>query len=329
MTTTQPSERTRRSSGVFSADRVRIALPFVSLAVLYVITVILSPGYLEGAQVGGLLQLAAILGIVAIGQTLVILIGGIDLSVGAVVTLSNLLAAAVLNGSDANLPLALGVSLGIGALVGLINGGIITLIKIPDLVATLATMTMVVGIGYLLTNGSPRGTSSAALNWFVTGRFAGFLSSSVLLWALLAVVTIIVLRRTVFGRRVYAVGLNREASYFASVPVSHTVVVLYVLSGITAGLAGFLLTGYTGSSYLGSGTSYQLSTIAAVVLGGTSIFGGKGGYGGTIAGVLITVLLLSILRVIGIPQAGQNIAYGVVILLMLILFSARAVRRRH
>ena len=136
------------------------------------------------------------------------------------------------------------------------------------------------------------------------------------------------LRKTVFGRRVYSVGLNREASLFAAVPVTGTIVALYTISGLAAGLAGFLLTGYTGSSYLGSGTSYQLSTIAAVVLGGTSIFGGKGGYGGTIAGVLITVLLLSILRVVGIPQAGQNIAYGVVILVMLVLFSARARRRR-
>ena len=169
MTTSTPSAATRESK--FSFDRLRTVLPFATLAVLYVVTVILSPGYLQGAQIGGLLQLATILGIVAIGQTLVILIGGIDLSVGAVVTLTNLLTAAILNGSDANLFTALIVSLLVGAAVGLVNGGLITLIKIPDLVATLATMTIVIGLGYLITNGAPRGTSSPTLNSLMTERF--------------------------------------------------------------------------------------------------------------------------------------------------------------
>lgn len=135
-----------------------------------------------------------------------------------------------------------------------------------------------------------------------------------------------------WGRRVYAVGLNREASHYAGVDVRRVVLSLYVISGMvisgmTAGLAGFLLTGYTGSSYLGSGSAYQLGSIAAVVLGGTSIFGGRGGYLGTIAGVLITVLLQSILRVVGIPQAGQYVAYGVVILVMILIFTTRGSRR--
>ena len=132
-----------------------------------------------------------------------------------------------------------------------------------------------------------------------------------------------VLARTSFGRRVYAVGLNRAASHYAGVGVHRMTIMLYTISGLTAGLAGFLLTGYTGSSYLGSGLTYQLASIAAVVLGGTSIFGGRGGYLGTMAGVLITVLLQSILRVIGIPQAGQYIAYGVVILVMIMVFTSR------
>jgi ribose transport system permease protein len=314
----------RRSLG---AARLRTWLPFLTLAVLYVVTVLRAPGYLESAQIGGLLQLAAILGVVAIGQTLVILIGGIDLSVGAVVTLTNLVTAAVLNGDDAALPVALAVSLAVGLAVGLVNGLVIVLLKVPDLVATLATMTVVTGVGYLYTDGAPRGTSSSVLNSLVTHRFAGFLTAGVLLWAVLAVLTIVVLNRSVLGRHVYATGLNREASSYAGVPVVRTVLTLYVVSGMAAALAGFLLTGYTGSSYLGSGAGYQLSSIAAVVLGGVSIFGGRGGYGGTVAGVLITVLLASFLRVVGIPQAGQNIAYGLVILAMLLLFTTRTRRQ--
>ena len=308
-------------------DRFRSALPFVTLGLLYLGTVLAAPGYLAPAQIGGLLQLAALLGIVAIGQTLVILIGGIDLSVSAVVTFTNLVTGAILNGMDVKLPIALAVSLGVGALVGVVNGLVITRLRVPDLVATLATMTIVIGVGYIVTNGAPRGTSSPALNAFMTERFGGFITGGLLLWLALAAVVIVLLSRTTGGRRLYAVGLNRGASHYAGVGVRRVTLTLYAISGLTAGLAGFLLTGYTGSSYLNSGTTYQLASIAAVVLGGTSIFGGRGSYIGTVAGVLITVLLQSILRVIGIPQAGQYIAYGAVILVMILIFTTKAARR--
>lgn len=315
--TTAPSPRR------ISQASIRAAVPYAALVLLYIVTIAIAPGYVAPAQVGSLLQQATLLGVVAIGQMLVILVGGIDLSVGSVVTLSNLVTAAMLSGSDANLPVAVAVSLCLGALVGLCNGLIISYLKVPDLVATLATMTIVFGVGYLITGGAPRGSSSPLLNEIVTHRFLGVLTLGVVIWFVLAAVVIIVLRYTTAGRRVYAVGLNREASRYAAVPVTRTVLILYLLSGLTAAFAGVLLTGYTGSSYLGSGTSYQLASIAAVVLGGVSIFGGSGGYGGTMAGVVITVLLLSLLQVIGIPQAGQNIAYGIVILLMLVAFTSR------
>lgn len=308
-------------------ERVRGVLPFVVLAVLYLGTIAVSPGYADPAQVAGLLQLGTILGVVAIGQTLVILLGGIDLSVGAVVTLANLATAAVVNGQDGRILHGLLASLAIGLVAGLVNGVVITVLKVPDLVATLATMTVATGVGYLATDGSPRGTSAPGLDDLVTGRFAGVLTWGLLLWAFLAAATIVVLRATATGRRIYAVGLNREASRFAAIRVQAIVVGLYVVSGLTAGLAGFLLTGYTGSSYLGSGNSYQLASIAAVVLGGASIFGGRGGYGGTIAGVLVTILLISVLRVVGISDAGQNIAYGLVIIAMLIVFRRKAATR--
>lgn len=315
--TTAPSPRR------ISQASIRAAVPYAALVLLYIVTIAIAPGYVAPAQVGSLLQQATLLGVVAIGQMLVILVGGIDLSVGSVVTLSNLVTAAMLSGSDANLPVAVAVSLGLGALVGLCNGLIISYLKVPDLVATLATMTIVFGVGYLITGGAPRGSSSPLLNEIVTHRFLGVLTLGVVIWFVLAAVVIIVLRYSTAGRRVYAVGLNREASRYAAVPVTRTVLILYLLSGLTAAFAGVLLTGYIGSSYLGSGTSYQLASIAAVVLGGVSIFGGSGGYGGTMAGVVITVLLLSLLQVIGIPQAGQNIAYGIVILLMLVAFTSR------
>jgi Ribose/xylose/arabinose/galactoside ABC-type transport systems, permease components len=304
-----------------SAARLRLIVPWIALLALYVVTVIVSPGYLRSNQLGSLIQLASILGMVAIGQTLVILIAGIDLSVGAVATLANLMSAAFIDGKDANLPLAILVSVGVGMLVGFANGLIITALKVPDLVATLATMTAVIGIGYLVTNGAPRGASSPLLTTIMTSRFAGVLTWGSLVWGLLVFVVIALLRRFVVGRRIYAVGFNRAASHVAGISVNWTVIGLYTASGFFASVAGVMLTGYTGSSFLGSGDTYQLATIAAVVLGGASIFGGYGGYGGTVAGVFITVLLVSILQVIGIPQAGQNIVYGLVILIMLAAFT--------
>jgi len=310
-------------------ELVRAVIPYVTLAALYVGTIVVAPGYRAPEQIATLLQVASLLGIVAIGQTLVILIAGIDLSVGAVVTFTNLITGAILAGLDVNLPLALMASLGAGAAVGLLNGFVITRLHVPDLVATLATMTIMIGAGYLVTGGAPRGAASPGLVSFVTGRLGGFVTGALVLWMLLAAAVVLILSRSTLGRRIYAVGLNREASRYAGVSVPLLTILLYTISGMTAGLAGFLLTGYTGSSFLNSGATYQLASIAAVVLGGASIFGGRGSYVGTIAGVLITVLLQSILRVIGIPQAGQNIAYGVVILLMTFVFTTGFRRRRR
>jgi ribose transport system permease protein len=309
-------------------DRVRTLVPVATLVLLYVAAVLIAPGYLQSAQIGGLLQQAAILGVIAIGQTLVLLVGGIDLSVGAVATFANLITGAMLAGSDANLAMAIPVALGVGLAIGLVNGAIITFLKVPDLVATLATMTAVLGLGYIVTNGSPRGSSSPALNAFVTERFLGVLSGAVLLWVILGAITVVMLTRTAAGRRIYAVGLSREASRFAAISSTRVVLALYAVSGVTAAAAGVLLTGYTGSSFLGSGDMYQLASIAAVVLGGVSILGGSGGYLGAAVGVLITTLLRSVLQVVGIPAAGQNLAYGAVILIMLIAFTAQRSRDR-
>jgi len=307
--------------------RIRPVVPWIALVLLYIVTVAVAPGYLGSSQLGSLLELATILGVVAIGQTLVMLIGGIDLSVGAVVTLANLMTAALVDGKDANLPVAILTTVGVGVAVGLVNGAIITILKVPDLIATLATMTVVIGVGYLATNGAPRGSSSPVLEFVMTDKFFWIFTPGSVLWFVLAAVTIVMLRRSIIGRRVYAVGLNRIASHASGISVNTTIVGLYVISGLCASIAGILLTGYAGSSYLGSGETYQLATISAVVLGGTSIFGGYGGYGGTIAGVAITVLLLSLLQIVGIAQAGQDIVYGAVILLMLAVFTLRKSNR--
>jgi len=303
-----------------SRQAITTLLPWAVLVLLYGALVITAPNYLGAAQLSILLASITILGVVAMGQLCVILIGGIDLSVATVVTLANVVSASISRQENRNLLTAVLVSLAIGAVVGLVNGLIITKLGMPDMIATLATMTIVMGVLYLYNSTHLKGGTPPALQAFIKFRFAGFMVPAAAVWIVLAVVLILVLNKTTFGRQVYAVGLSRGASHAAGISVVRITIILYVISGICAAAAGVLLTGNTGASQLNSGTNYQLWSIAAVVLGGTSIFGGSGGYGNTIAGVGIIMVLYALLPIIGIDPAGQQILYGLVILVMLIVF---------
>ena len=267
----------------------RAWLPYLLAAAIYGVAVWISPSYADMRQLGTLLVLAAMLGIVAIGQTLVMLIGGIDLSVSAVITFVNLVVAATVAGDNARIPLAVGLGVAIGLLVGLMNGMLIHVLRLPDIIMTLASYTILTGVALLYSGGAPKGSGSPLLGRLANDRLWGFLPFSTILWIVLSAVVIFVLSRTVPVRRVYAVGLNRKASRYAGVRVGWTVIGLYTASGVCAAIVGVLVTGYTGSSYFGSGDEYQLGSVAAVVVGGTSIYGGRGGYGCTIAGVPILV----------------------------------------
>lgn len=327
LTATPGTEHERSADGRSFGDLMRLLAPHAIFLIVLAVTLIAAPGYRSSTQIASLLQLMALLGVVAIGQNFVILIAGIDLSVGAVMTMTNLVTAQVMLGSDANFPKALVMTLLIGVLAGLANGLGVSLLRIPDMVMTLATMTVLLGAGYLVTGGVNKGRSGPWMVAFMTQRFAGILTGGVLLWIALGILAIVVLRKTVLGMHVYAVGLGRRAAEASGVRVWLTVTVLYVLSGLMSALAGLMLTGYIGSSYYGMGDPYQLSSIAAVVIGGTSIFGGIGGYEGTFSGVATIVVLLSFLQVVGLPEAGQQIAYGVVLILMLLLFVRQNSRR--
>ena len=327
MSTAPRTEHARQLKGRSFSDMLRLLAPHAILVVVVAVTLIAAPGYRSSTQIASLLQLMALLGVVAIGQNFVILIAGIDLSVGAVMTMTNLVTAQVMLGSNSNFPKALAMALVIGLLAGAANGLGVSLLHIPDMVMTLATMTVLLGAGYLVTGGVNKGSSAPGMVTFMTQRFAGILTGGVLLWVALGILTIVVLRRTVLGMQVYAVGLSRRAAEASGVRVWVTVTVLYTVAGLTSALAGLMLTGYIGSSYYGMGDPYQLSSIAAVVIGGTSIFGGIGGYGGTFSGVATIVVLLSFLQVVGLPEAGQQIAYGVVLILMLLLFVRQNSRR--
>jgi len=281
-----------------------------------------------------LLYSVTILGVVAMGQVCVILIGGIDLSVSNVMTFTNIVSASII-GTLANKAGFLGqhslffAVLGcaaIGAVIGMLNGLIITKLGMPDMIATLAMWTIVYGVMNLYRVHIPKtidpsSRPSIALTSFVTSRVIGFITPAAIAWVVAAIVLVVVLRKTTFGRQVYSVGLSRGASHAAGISAVRTTIVLYVISGVCAALAGVMLTGSLSHANLDTGNNYQLWSIAAVVLGGTSIFGGRGGYGTTIAGVAIIIVLVNgLLNVLGITTATQDILYGLVILVMLVIF---------
>ena len=285
----------------------------------------LSPGFASPGQVLRLLIVAALLGIVAAGQNLVILGGreGIDLSVGGIVSLAAILAGNVMNGADGGILPAILVCIVVGAFFGLINGVGVTLLRIPPLVMTLGMLGVLQGLLVVIRNGIPSGRAAPGLSDFVVKPFLLGLPGIIWLWLLIGLAMALLLRRTVFGYRVYAIGSNEQAAFMAGVPVKTIRIALFMLSGAFAAIAGMCLLGYSGSSFANVGDQYMLPSIIAVVLGGTPLSGGKGGYTGTMAGAVLLVLLQSILTTVHIDESGRQMVFGAT-LVALMLFYGRA-----
>jgi ribose transport system permease protein len=310
---------------LFARNRT-LLIAFALILVLLIVSGLRQPGFLSVNNLRQQFVLATFLGTVAAGQTLVILTGGIDLSVAWNLNFAAILFTQTINSRQDALPiiwatiLALLVSTG----VGVISGLGIAILRIPSLVMTLGVNTVMLGVTLVYTNGSPQGLAPRYARKLATGRIAGQIPWALVFWTGLSIVVIGLLTYSIFGRRIYAIGNNRRAAYLSGAPVRMTLICVYAFSGMTAGLAGILLAGYSNNTYLGMGDAYVLQSIAAVVIGGTSILGGSGGYGGTIAGAIMIVLLQNSLQVAGIRPAGQQILYGVIILLMLFVYGRAA-----
>jgi ribose/xylose/arabinose/galactoside ABC-type transport system permease subunit len=259
------------------------------------------------------------LGIIAIGQTLVMLVAGLDLSVGGVIVMTSMVVAEVSNGRNEMIPVAILIALIIGMLIGLANGLLITKRKVPPLVATLVMLFLVQGVQQAFTRGVPSGFVPEALG--LVNKSWGFLSIPLLLWLILNGLFLIILRRTSYGRRIYAVGSNPEAARLNGIPVNFIKISVYVLGSGLAVISGVILTGYVGYVDRFIATGLDLDSIAAAVVGGTSFFGGKGQLMGTIAGVLIIQILSTMVVLIGLDIETQFIIKGLVILAAVSLYS--------
>ncbi|WP_417417954.1 ABC transporter permease [Hoeflea sp.] len=292
------------------------------IVALLVLGELLSPGFASLSQIMRLLIVASILGVVAAGQNLVILGGreGIDLSVGGVVSLSAVVAGNMMQGSDAGIIPAIIACLATGAFFGLLNGLGVTLLRIPPLIMTLGMLGVLQGLLVVVRNGIPSGLAAPGLAHFVTQPLMFGVPGMIWLWGAIGVLMAAMLKRTLFGYRVYAIGSNENAARMAGVPADLIRVCLFMFSGMFAAVAGFCILGYSGSSFSNVGAQYMLSSIIAVVLGGTSLSGGKGGYTGTMAGATLLVLLQSILTTLNIEEAGRQFAFGATLLVLMLFY---------
>jgi ribose/xylose/arabinose/galactoside ABC-type transport system permease subunit len=295
---------------------------FVALLLLLIISSLLSPNFLTTTNIFLFLRQAAALGIVAIGQTFVILTAGIDLTVGPMLAIAVVLVGNLYQFNDAMaVPLFFIVS-GLGALVGLINGFFITRLKIPAIVMTLGMNTLILGVGLMYSKGVPQNTLTDNFRFLGLGKI-GAVPVPVIYWFVVIVMAIILLYYTSFGRYVYAAGGNPEATRLSGVNVKWVITGAYIVSGVCAALAGYILVARLGVGDNWVGTSYTLDSIAAVAIGGTSLAGGRGGVATTIAGVLVLSVLYNLLLLLGIGYFWQEVVKGIVILAGVILYTRR------
>ncbi len=295
---------------------------FGALLILVIAASVLSPDFLDTTNVFLMLRQAAALGIVAIGQTFVILIAGIDLTVGSLLSLSVVLVTSMLQWNDARTIPLLFLVIGLGALVGIINGTFITRLKIPPIVMTLGMMTLIQGLGLMYTKGVPQNSLTDNFRFLGLGKI-WIVPVPVIVWAVVIVVAVILLYFTNFGRHVYAVGGNPEAARLSGVNVNLTTTMCYVICGVTAAIAGYVLAARLGVGDNWVGGTYTLDSIAAVAIGGTSLAGGRGGVATTIAGVLILSVLYNLLLLLGVIYFWQEVVKGVIILGGVILYTRR------
>lgn len=282
-----------------------------------------SPNFLSPDYLLQQLNVGSFLGVIASGAMLVILLGQIDLSIPWVVTIGGMMATATSGWWGSAIGGALAIPFGIicGACVGLINGCGVAYLRVPSMIFTLGMNAIVQGLMIIHTGGfSPIDHSTPAMHFIAVERSILGIPNALWVWALVGGLVVIMLNRTVLGRRIYAIGSRERAVYLSGVDTRHAILSCFMISGACSALAGVLLAGYSTKAYQAMGDPYLLPAIAAVVLGGTSILGGRGTYLGTVAGVILITLLQSILSVMQMPEAGRQIIYGTVIIGMLLLY---------
>jgi ribose/xylose/arabinose/galactoside ABC-type transport system permease subunit len=283
---------------------------------LVVVASISSPAFLKTQNIIDILNQISALGMVSIGQTFVILTGrvGLDLSVASVMATVAVITASLTAGENSLfMPVAI-LCVIFGCVVGLFNGLLITKRRVPPFMATLGMMIILQGLRFIYTNGAPKGNFPPVLRIIGTGTI-GPIPISVISLMILVIVSTIILKKTTLGRQIYVVGGNNSVAALSGYRVSWIITLAYIISGFTAAIAGLYLAGWVGVADNWLGEGYELDSIAATVMGGASLQGGKGDILGTIAGVLIIKMLYNLVLILHLPLQFQLMIKGVVIVL--------------
>lgn len=300
------------------AERPAIALA-IFLLLLVVIASILIPGYLSLAQVANILRLGSVMGLLAAGQTVLIITGGIDLSLVWIAVAAGYAVSYV--SADSSVPVGIIAALALGAAIGTVNGIGVGVFGASPLIVTLGMAGILQGAVVVFDKAHLANAASVpgSILQLANDSIVGFVPYSAFVWVAVAALVILMLQRTGFGRLIYAVGDNRAACRLAGIPVAGTLVAVYALAGLISAIGGIVLVGLSRYANADMGTPFLLPSIAAVVVGGTSIAGGSGGYGGTMLGVLLLTVLDGLLTLLNIgqgqaPQAARFILYGLIVL---------------
>ncbi|MBC6405327.1 MAG: ABC transporter permease [Rhodospirillales bacterium] len=317
-TAAAPQKTPRNRSTVRAMqNRERILLAGF-LAAIWAITTALSPRFLTPANLSDILVQTAPLGFVVLGQMVVIIVRGLDLSVASIMATVAVLSTGLID----NTAVIFVLGLMLGALIGTVNGGLVAYRRVTPFLATLATMIVLQGIRFAYTKGAPGGTLPEAFRWLATGDIFGIPVAPIAL-AVVAFALHWVLERTVYGRRLKLVGTNPDAARMTGAPVRLIVLSAYVISGLTAALGGLFLVGYVGIVDNWTGRGYELDSIAAAVIGGAALSGGKGSVPGVLLAALILVSLFNIVVILGLPIEWQFVIKGTLIILAATVYMKR------
>jgi len=306
-------------------DRLQQFLAFASLIAIFVFFSIASSSFLNYNNVTAILFSTVVIGLLALGTTFVIITGGIDLSIGTGMALCAVISGVLITKSG--LPVVVGVigAVLFGGLIGFVNGFNVSVFGLPPFIATLAMMLVAQGLALVISDSTPiYFTDSPSYTQISTGHLFGVdFPNAVLVLAVAVAVSAVLLNRTVLGRYTYSIGSNEEATALSGINTRRWKLAIYTLAGLFTGLAGVMISARLASAQPGTGMGYELQAIAAVVIGGTSLSGGKGSIVGTIIGALIISVLNNGLQIMSIPQEWQNVILGVVILVAVYADMAR------